>query len=83
MQRQASQGWEELQAVVREWDPGIRDFRGGAVSAGDKAQGVATGVGRLKGQQEKVLGECSSDARGSGVVHGSTQPFLLGLERNN
>lgn len=32
-------------AAVCEWDTGIQDFRGGAVSTDDEAQGVATGVG--------------------------------------
>lgn len=45
MQRQASQRWGEEQVVMREWDTGIQDFRGGAVSADDEAQGVVTGVG--------------------------------------
>jgi hypothetical protein len=45
---QASRGWEEQQVVVREWDTGIQDFRGGAVSAADEAQGVAIRSGQLK-----------------------------------
>lgn len=36
---------EEQQVVRREWDTGIQDFRGGAVSADDETQGVTTGVG--------------------------------------
>lgn len=41
--------------MVREWDTGIQDFRGGAVSAADEAQGVATRSGQPTGQEEKVL----------------------------
>lgn len=51
MQGQASRGWEEQQVVVREWDSGTQDSRGGAVSADDEAQGVAT----RSGQKERFL----------------------------
>lgn len=51
MQGQGSRGWEEQQFVVREWVSGTQDFRGGAVSTDDEAQGVAT----RSGQKERFL----------------------------
>lgn len=41
--------------MVREWDTGIQYFRGGAVSADDEAQGVATGVGSWKDKRKRFL----------------------------
>lgn len=78
MQRQASQGWEEPQAAVREWDPGIQDFRGGAVSAGDKAQGVATGVGSSKDSRKRSLENVAQMQGGQVLSTGALSLSFLG-----
>lgn len=75
---QASRRWEEQQVVVREWDTGIQDFRGGAVSAADEVQGVATS-GQLKGQEDKVLENAAQIQRSQVVFVGAhSPPFWTG-----